>query len=113
MNDATPDLPSTFNDFVARYPEIEEARAKIARHVEESGPLDRRTCELIRLGIAVGAGFATATRSHAGRAQDLGADVAEIEQAVFLGVNMIGLPRTIMAWQAVRDGARPPSTPTS
>jgi len=109
MTDTKPNLPNVFTEFVERHPEIEAARASIAKHVESSGALDRRTCELIRLGIALGAGFATATRSHARRARDLGVAEEEIEQALFLGVNMIGLPKTIMAWQAVRD-AKPPAS---
>jgi 4-carboxymuconolactone decarboxylase len=103
MSNADADRPSSFNDFVERHPEIEAARAGIAKYVESSGPLDRRTCELVRLGVALGAGFATAARSHARRARTLGVEEEEIEQALFLGVNMIGLPKTIMAWQAVRD----------
>ena len=106
MTDAKPDLPCMFREFVELHPEIEAARAGIAKHVESAGPLDRRTCELIRLGIAVGAGFATATRSHARRAREVGVAEAEIEQALFL----LGLPKTIMAWQAVRE-AKPASSP--
>jgi alkylhydroperoxidase/carboxymuconolactone decarboxylase family protein YurZ len=41
----------------------------------------------------------TATQSHARRARQEGASLAEIEQAILLTMNTCGFPRTVAAWQ--------------
>lgn len=97
------DLPKTFKDFVAKFPELGSAHEAIAKAVESYGPLDRKTCELIKIGLSVGAGLETATRSHVRRAMEHGATETEIEQAVLLAYNTCGFPRTVMAWQWARQ----------
>ena len=92
-------LPQTFQNFTRKFPEIAAAHEGIGQAVERSGPLDRKTCELIKLGISIGAGLVTATQSHARRAQQAGASKAEIEQAILLAMNTCGFPRTVAAWQ--------------
>jgi hypothetical protein len=57
-------LPGKFKEFVVRYPELGEAHAKIGGAVDGYGPLDRKTIELIKNGIFVGASLETATKSH-------------------------------------------------
>jgi 4-carboxymuconolactone decarboxylase len=97
------DLPKTFKDFVGKFPALGEAHEKIARAVESYGPLDQKTRELVKIGLAVGGGLETATRSHVRRAMEAGASEAEIEQAVLLAYNTCGFPRTVMAWQWARQ----------
>ena len=96
-------LPATYKDFITKFPELGQAHENIAKAVESYGPLDRKTCELVKIGICVGAGLETATRSHVRRALQHGASEAEIEQAVLLGYNTVGFPRTVMAWQWARQ----------
>ena len=97
------DLPKTFKDFVAKYPQLGEAHESIAKAVDSYGPLDAKTRELIKVGLSVGAGLESATRSHVRRAMQNGATEAEIEQAVLLAYNTCGFPRTVMAWQWARQ----------
>lgn len=97
------ELPKTFKDFVARFPAIGQAHESVAKAVDTYGPLDRKTCELIKIGLAVGAGLETATRSHVRRAMEHGATEKEIEQAILLAFNTCGFPRTVMAWQWARQ----------
>ncbi len=94
-----PKLPRTFRSFVQKYPELGRAHEQIARAVESAGPLDRKTCHLIKVGLSVGAGLESATRSHIRRAMQAGATQQEIEQAILLAYNTVGFPRTVMAWQ--------------
>ena len=96
-------LPSVFKQFVAKYPELGEAHQKIGQAVESYGALDRKTIELIKIGISIGAGLETATRSHVRQAMQHGASEAEIEQAVLLAYNTIGWPRMIAAWTWARQ----------
>ena len=97
------ELPKTYKDFITKFPALGEAHEKIAKAVESYGPLDRKTCELIKVGLAVGAGLETATRSHVRRALQQGASEAEIEQAILLAYNTCGFPRMVMAWQWARQ----------
>ena len=96
-------LPGTYKEFVARFSELGKAHEDIAKAVERYGPLDRKACELIKIGISIGAGLETATRSHVRRAMQHGATEAEIEQAVLLAYNTVGFPRMVMGWQWARQ----------
>ena len=91
-------LPGTYKKFITRFPELGAAHEQIARAADAAGPLDRQSCELIKIGICVGAGLESALRSHVRRALEHGASIAEIEQAVLLGMNTVGFPRTVAAW---------------
>ena len=99
----TEDLPTTFKQFTRRFPQVASAHEAIARAVDKAGPLDRKTCELIKLGLAIGAGLVTATQSHAKRARQEGASMEEIEQAILLTMNTCGFPRTVAAWKWARE----------
>ncbi len=94
----TAPLPKTFRTFVERFPVLAGAHETVAKEVDRLGPLDRRTCELIKIGISLGAGLESATRSHVRRAIEHGATIAQIEQAILLGMNTCGFPRTVAAW---------------
>lgn len=91
-------VPGTYKQFIKKYPELGKSHERIATAVEAAGPLDVKTLSLIKIGICVGAGLESALRSHVRRAIQNGAKNAEIEQAVLLGMNTVGFPRTVAAW---------------
>ncbi len=92
-------VPAAFKHFIAKFPELGAAHEAVARAVDRVGPLDAKTCFLIKMGISLGAGLESAFRSHVRRAMRQGASVEEIEQALLLAMNTLGLPRTVAAWQ--------------
>ena len=96
-------LPSTFKAFVEKFPALADAHETVAQAVDQMGPLDRKTCQLIKIGIALGAGLESATRSHVRRALEAGATESEIEQAIMLAMNTCGFPRTVAAWSWARQ----------
>jgi alkylhydroperoxidase/carboxymuconolactone decarboxylase family protein YurZ len=96
-------LPGVFKQFVAKFPKLGEAHQQIGQAAETSGPLDRKTIELIKIGISIGAGLETATRSHVRQAMQHGATEAEIEQSILLAYNTLGWPRMIAAWTWARQ----------
>jgi 4-carboxymuconolactone decarboxylase len=96
---ARENLPQTYRDFVTRFPEVVNATDQVAEAIQAAGPLDRMTSELIKLGIALGAGLETAVESHARRALEQGATREQLEQAILLGITTCGFPRTVAAWQ--------------
>ena len=93
-----PKLPGTYKAFVTKFPKLGEAHEMVATAVERAGPLDAKTCALVKVGICVGAKLESALRSHVRRAMQHGATIAEIEQAVLLGMNTVGFPQTVAAW---------------
>lgn len=95
-------LPGTYLQFIEKFPELGHAHEQVAKAVDAAGPLDRKTCELIKIGLSVGAGLESAVRSHVRRAMQHGATEQEIEQAVLLAMNTLGFPRTVAAWQWAR-----------
>ena len=95
-------VPAAFKEFVAKYPELGSAHEQVAKFVDTAGPLDGKTLALIKIGICMGAGLESAIKSHVRRAVEHGATELEIEQAVLLGMNTCGFPRTVAAWSWVR-----------
>lgn len=91
--------PRTFLAFIERFPAIGKAHEATARAVDQAGPLGKKHCALIKIGISIGAGLESATRSHVRRAMEHGATRAEIEQTILLAMNTCGFPRTVAAWQ--------------
>lgn len=96
-------LPGTYMRFISKFPEIGNAHESVARAVDTAGPLDHKTCELIKIGISLGAGLESATKSHTRRALEAGATEQEIDQAILLGINTRGFPQTVAAWQWAQD----------
>ena len=103
-DDAQPQkLPGKYKEFVTRFPELGEAHEAVAKAVQSYGPLDRKICELIKIGISVGASLETATKSHVRQALQHGASEAEIEQTVLLAMNTCGWPRCVQGYTWARQ----------
>lgn len=102
-------VPATFRNFVAKYPPIGQAHESVAKAVDEAGPLDTKTLALVKIGICLGAGLESALSSHVRRAMEHGATALEVEQAILLGINTVGFPRTVAAWswaqQQIKHGS--------
>jgi alkylhydroperoxidase/carboxymuconolactone decarboxylase family protein YurZ len=99
----TTGVPGTFKAFVDKYPAVGRAHESVAKAVDETGPLDAKTLALVKIGICIGAGLESALRSHVRRAMHHGATFAEIEQAILLGMNTVGFPRTVAAWSWAQE----------
>jgi AhpD family alkylhydroperoxidase len=96
-------VPGTFKRFVQKFPALGKAHEMVARAALEAGPLDKKQCELVKIGISLGAGLESAVKSHVRRAREAGATEAEIEQAILLGMNTVGFPRMVAAWSWARE----------
>lgn len=89
-------IPSRFLRFVERYPKVGEAYGALGEAVSDSGPLDRKTQALVKLGIAMGARMEGAVHSHVRKALESGASHDEVRHAAMLGTTTVGFP-TMMA----------------
>jgi alkylhydroperoxidase/carboxymuconolactone decarboxylase family protein YurZ len=91
-------LPGTFKVFCDKFPALAQAHDAMTDAALSAGPLDEKTCLLIKIGISLGAGLESAVKSHVRRATQAGATEAEVEQAILLAMTTAGFPRTVAAW---------------
>ena len=94
-------LPKTFKNIVEKYPDVWSAHEKLTKASAEAGPLDRKTCELIKIGLCIGAGLETATQRHAIMAKENGATKDEIYHSVLMAMTTLGHPRAAAGWKWV------------
>jgi hypothetical protein len=71
-------LPAIYTRVREQYPEVAGALDQLARISDGAGPLDDRSCRLVKLGIAIGALAEGAVRSNARKALDAGITPDEI-----------------------------------
>ena len=91
--ESEPRPPKMHQEFVNRFPKLQEAWESIAEAGKE-GPLDERTARLVKLGIAIGALREGAVHASVRKGLSLGISKEEIEQVVALAAGTIGLPAT-------------------
>lgn len=106
-------LPRAFETFQKRHPEVVKAYEALGGVAQEGGPLDAKTRELVKLGIAIGGRLEGAVRSHAHRALEAGAMPQEIEHVILLAVTTSGFPTAVAAFTWVEEHLRkgPPKGP--
>jgi AhpD family alkylhydroperoxidase len=89
-------LPKPYQQFGEQHPAVYAAYEALGAAAANSGPLDARTRELIKLGMAAANGSESGVQSHTHRALEAGANADEIEHALILGINTLGFS-TMMA----------------
>lgn len=97
------DLPAPYREFQSALPDVWKAYDRLGAAVHGGGPLDAKTRELVKLGIATGAGLEGATHAHARLALEMGASPAEIRHVVLLALTTIGFPSMMAARTWVED----------
>ena len=96
-------IPKFFEEFRTDYPKIAEHYEQLGDACRAAGPLDPRTCELIKLAIAMGAGAEGSAHSHARRALAAGATERQLEHVALLAITTLGFPRAMTGLAWVQD----------
>jgi 4-carboxymuconolactone decarboxylase len=91
-------LPKKYQDFASAYPEIFNVYKELGTKIRTSGPLDEKTQNLVKLGIAVGANSRGAVMSHTRKAIASGATNEEINHAILLAMSTTGFPNMIASF---------------
>lgn len=99
-------FPKAFETFRKRYRSVYEAYEALGGAAHEAGPLDGKTRELVKLGMAIGGRLEGAVRSHARRAREAGATSEELEQVILLAITTAGFPTAVAAFTWVEDHLR-------
>jgi 4-carboxymuconolactone decarboxylase len=100
------DPPDTYTRFIERHREVGEAYQELGRVVAEGGPLDRKTVQLVRLGMSIGAQHEGAVHAHARKALSSGCSPDELRHAAMLAVTTLGFPSMMAASTWVEDMIR-------
>ncbi len=101
--------PLHYRTFKARFPAVVEAYEALGKACHWNGPLSPKQRELIKIGIAIGAGLESATRAHTRLAVEAGATSEEIHHAALLATTTIGFPAMMRAMTWVNDVLEPGS----
>ncbi len=97
-----PSPPNAFTAFSQRFPEAARAWDLLSEG-GRSGPLDDKSCRLIKLAIAIGVRSQGATHSGVRKCLAAGASAEEIYQVVALAASTMGLPNAVAAFTWVED----------
>lgn len=91
------ELPTPYQNFKEEHPGVLRAFEALGEAAAQEGSLDKKTRELIKLGMAAATRSESAVHSHTHRALEAGARPEEIEHAIILGVTTIGFPNMMAA----------------
>jgi 4-carboxymuconolactone decarboxylase len=95
-------MAQLLNDFQTQFPDIWEAYTQLKTACDQGGPLDRKTAELIRIGISVAMEHEGGLIAHVSQARKAGASDAEINHAIAVATGLAGFPATLKAFGAVK-----------
>jgi len=88
-------LPKIYENFTKEFPEVSKAYKQLGVACRAAGPLDDKTQNLVKLGIALGVNSRGGVMSSTRKALDSGAGREEIMHAVMLGLTTTGFPNMI------------------
>lgn len=100
-------LPQPFVRFTRDYAAVARAYDALGKVCAEAGPLDEKTRELIKLGMAIGGRLEGAVHAHSRRALAAGASPEEVRHVVAMAVPTVGFPTTVAAFTWVDDVLAP------
>jgi AhpD family alkylhydroperoxidase len=97
------ELPKSFRQFTGENPAVAKAYEALGEACAKAGPLDERTREFVKLGMAIGARLEGAVHSHTRRALAAGATPAQIRHVVALAAPTVGFPTAVAAYTWVEE----------
>ena len=96
-------LPAPYERFQRTFRRVWTAYDSLGTAVHREGPLEPKTRELIKLGIAIGGRLDGAVRAHVRLGLEKGASPEEIRQVALLAITTSGFPTGMAALTAIED----------
>ena len=90
-------LPRIYEKFSDKYPDVINDFQQLGKSCRESGPLEDKYQDLVKLGIAIGANSRGSVMSSVRKALVSGATAEEIMHVVLLSLTTTGFPNMIAA----------------
>lgn len=97
-----PKPPETHHDFTATFPSLAKAWQSLGAAGKE-GPLDEKTCRLVKLALAIGAQQEGAVHASVRKGLAMGITREEMEQVIVLTAGTLGFPQTVAAYTWIKD----------
>jgi AhpD family alkylhydroperoxidase len=97
------DLPEAYRSFQNDFPDVWAAYDALGAACHGQGPLDTKTRQLVKLGMATALRSEGAVHSHARKALQAGATADEVRHVLLLAVPTIGFPATVAAMTWAHD----------
>ena len=89
--------------FRETFPEIAEAYDAMGETASDAGPMDEKTCRLVKLALSVRARQRGSVRKNTRRAIEAGAAPEELLQVVALVVTSIGFAPSVAVYSWVQE----------
>ena len=103
-------LPKVYEQFKTQFPEVFNDYKQLGIATRQAGPLDEKTQDLIKLGIAMGTNSRGGVMSHTRKAIAAGASEDEVRHAVLLALTTTGFPNMISAMRWVDEVLNSPES---
>lgn len=100
-------LPSFYEDFRRKRPEVVAAYEALGEATRAAGPLPAKQVELVKLALAAGAKLEGAVHSHARRALEAGATAEELRHVPLLAITTLGFPAAMATRALIEDVLAP------
>lgn len=97
------DKPQAHNQFMDEFPTLAAAYEQLGSAAHQAGPLDDKTRQLVKLGLAVDARHEGAVHAHTRLAIEAGVSGEAIKQVVALAATTLGMPNAVAAYTWVND----------
>jgi 4-carboxymuconolactone decarboxylase len=96
-------LPSFYEQFRERHPDVVAAYEALGDATRAAGPLPPAEVEIVKLALAAGARIEGAIHSHVRRALEAGATPAAIRHVPVLAITTLGFPRAMAIRAMIED----------
>ena len=90
-------MPETLDDFKTHFPEAWSAYEQLRNVCDQNGPLDRKTGELIKIGISAALQHEGGVVAHVSQAKKAGASNDEIYHAILVATGLAGFSAVLAA----------------
>jgi AhpD family alkylhydroperoxidase len=90
-------MPEPLDNFKSKFPQVWAAYEDLKNICDQQGPLDKRTVELIKIGISTAMGREGGLIAHISKAKKAGAKKDEIYHSILLAIGLAGFPTTLAA----------------
>ena len=90
-------LPKPFISFKENFSDVHQKYEQLAKACREHGPLDQKSQDLVKIGIAIGQNSKGGVMSNTRKALASGATADEIHHAILLSLTTVGFPAMIAA----------------
>lgn len=96
-------MATPLDAFKKEFPDVWTAYESVRNTCDQQGPLDRKTVELVKVGISAALGRHGGLAAHIAQAQRAGAQEAEIYQAILATMSLAGFPAALGAFVTARE----------